>query len=155
MKCILFLLIFQLKALMLIECKYIHNAIMIFTEKYKWCCHKKILHEIPKAANLICITDNQIHVDTTVMDSFMRMDTSQYTDILYESFCENKPSLHYTGHLTILDNFWSIGETLFPHNHWKLWYIQQLPAQLKKRMQSDNARTRILFNAWNDTSTSK
>lgn len=38
---------------MIIECKYIRNAIMIFTEKYKWCCHKKILHEIPKAANSV------------------------------------------------------------------------------------------------------
>lgn len=36
---------------MFIECKYIHNAIMIFTEKYKRSCRKKILHGISKAAN--------------------------------------------------------------------------------------------------------
>ncbi len=146
---------FQLKALMIIECKYIRNAIMIFTEKYKWCCHKKILHEIPKAANSVWFASHRqytltqqlwialciwIHLDTKTF--YMNPFVKETISTLYRKLDDIRQFLVHTR------NFFP------PHNNCNCSTFSSFLLSLRSAC-SSTMHTQILINVWNETLTSK
>ncbi len=138
---------------MIIECKYIRNAIMIFTEKYKWCCHKKILHGNSKSSkfSLICIT--QTSIDTTLWIALCICIHLNTKDILYESLCKETISTLYRK-LDDIRQFLVIQETFPPRNTWNCSTFSSFLLSLRSAC-SSTMHIQILINVWNETPTSK